>query len=130
LARVVDEAVGGRRGRTKHLHPATRTFQALRIAVNDELGCLERGLAAAIDLLAPDGRLAVIAFHSLEDRLVKQTFQRESRDCLCPPGVPICTCGHRARLALLTRKPIRPTPAEVSRNPRSRSARLRAARKL
>jgi 16S rRNA (cytosine1402-N4)-methyltransferase len=128
LAQVVTDAVGGRRGR--RLHPATRTFQALRIAVNDELGCLERGLNAAIDLLASWGRLVVIAFHSLEDRLVKQTFQRESRDCLCPPSVPICTCGHRARLAVLTRRPVRPAPDEVARNPRSRSARLRAARKL
>lgn len=128
LARVVVDAVGGRRGR--RLHPATRTFQALRIAVNDELGCLERGLEAAIDLLAPSGRLAVIAFHSLEDRIVKQLFRRESRDCICPPHMPICTCGHQARLTLLTPKPLRPTPAEVARNPRSRSARLRAVCKL
>ncbi len=128
LARVVAEAVGGWRGRK--IHPATRTFQALRIAVNDELGCLERGLYAARDLLAPGGRLVVIAFHSLEDRLVKQFLQREARDCLCPPGLPICHCGHRASLTVLTRKPIRPAPAEVQRNPRSRSARLRAAQKL
>jgi len=128
LAQVVADAVGGRRGR--RLHPATRTFQALRIAVNDELGCLGRGLEAAIPLLAPEGRLVVIAFHSLEDRLVKRIFQRESRDCLCLPDAPICTCGHRARLALLTRKPVRPTAAEMARNPRSRSARLRAAGKL
>ncbi|MBU1880005.1 MAG: 16S rRNA (cytosine(1402)-N(4))-methyltransferase RsmH, partial [Chloroflexi bacterium] len=128
LVQVIDRATGGRRG--QRIHPATRTFQALRIAVNDELGNLERGLNAAIDLLAPGGRLAVIAFHSLEDRLVKHTLQRESRDCICPPRAPVCTCGHQARLALLTRKPIRPTPAEVARNPRSRSARLRAARKL
>jgi len=128
LAQVVSQAIGGRRGR--RIHPATRTFQALRIAVNDELGCLERGLCAARDLLAPGGRLVVIAFHSLEDRLVKHFFQREARDCLCPAGWPICTCGHQASLVVLTRKPVRPTPAEVEYNPRSRSARLRAARKL
>ncbi len=126
LAAVVAEAAKGRPG----LHPATRTFQALRIAVNDELGALEAALNAAIMLLKPGGVLAVIAFHSLEDRLVKQTFRREARDCICPPKQPVCTCGHRATLKLLNRKPIVPGADEIARNPRSRSAKLRAARKL
>ncbi len=126
LAQVVARAVG-RRGR---IHPATRTFQALRIAVNDELGALAEALPQALDLLAGGGRLAVIAFHSLEDRLVKRFFRQESRDCICPPEAPVCTCGHRAGLRIVTRKPIRPTPEEVARNPRSRSARLRIAERL
>jgi len=126
LAQVVARAVG-RRGR---IHPATRTFQALRIAVNDELGALEEALPQTLELLEAGGRLAVISFHSLEDRLVKRFFQREARDCLCPPESPVCTCGHRAALRIITRKPIRPGPAEVERNPRSRSARLRIAERL
>ena len=126
LAQVVARAVG-RRGR---IHPATRTFQALRIAVNDELGALAEALPQALDLLAGGGKLAVIAFHSLEDRLVKRFFRQESRDCLCPPEAPVCTCGHRAGLRIVTRKPIRPAPEEVARNPRSRSARLRIAERL
>jgi 16S rRNA (cytosine1402-N4)-methyltransferase len=125
LAQVVAEVVPRRTGQ----HPATRTFQALRIAVNDELGALEVALSAAIDVLRPGGVLAVIAFHSLEDRLVKRAFRRESRDCICPPHQPVCTCGHRATLELVTRKPITPGADEVARNPRSRSARLRAARR-
>jgi 16S rRNA (cytosine1402-N4)-methyltransferase len=119
----------GRRG-LGHLHPATRTFQALRMAVNHELECLERGLGGAVRLLRPGGRLAVIAFHSLEDRMVKQFFAQESRDCLCPPETMVCTCGHRAQLERVTRKPVRPTEQEIERNPRSRSARLRIAAKL
>ncbi len=126
LAQVVAEVARGRPG----FHPATRTFQALRMAVNDELGALEVGLAAAIALLRPGGVLAVIAFHSLEDRLVKQTLRRETRDCICPPRQPVCTCDHRARVALLARKPVMSGADEIARNPRSRSARLRAARKL
>ena len=125
LAALVEAAVGGRRGRDTH--PATRTFQALRIAVNDELAALEDGLVGAVEILAPGGRLAVIAFHSLEDRIVKAFVARESADCLCPPGLPVCVCGHRPRLEKLTRKPIRPAPAELATNPRSRSAVLRAA---
>jgi len=127
LARVVTEAVGGRRER---IHPATRTFQALRIAVNDELGVLARALPQAVELLAPGGRLAVIAFHSLEDRLVKQYLQRESRDCLCPPEVPVCRCGHKATLRLVGRKPVQPGPVETDANPRARSARLRLAERI
>jgi 16S rRNA (cytosine1402-N4)-methyltransferase len=117
-------------GRREKIHPATRTFQALRIAVNDELGALSEVLPQARDLLRPGGRMAVIAFHSLEDRLVKQFFQLESRDCICPPETPVCVCGHRATLQVLTRKPIRPTADEEAHNPRSRSARLRIAARL
>jgi len=123
LAAVVERAVG-RRGR---IHPATRTFQALRIAVNDELAALEAALPQAVEVLAPGGRLAVISFHSLEDRLVKRFMRRESRDCICPPEAPICTCDHRATLRLITRRPVRPTAEEVAANPRARSARLRVA---
>jgi 16S rRNA (cytosine1402-N4)-methyltransferase len=126
LARVVARVVG-QGGR---IHPATRTFQALRIAVNDELGALEAVLPQAVRVLAPGGRLAVIAFHSLEDRLVKTFFRQESRDCICPPKVPICSCGHKASLQVVTRRPMGPSAVEKERNPRSRSARLRVAEKL
>jgi 16S rRNA (cytosine1402-N4)-methyltransferase len=127
LAEIVAVAAGYKRGRT---HPATRTFQALRIAVNDELVALEQGLQQAFDLLCPGGRLAVIAFHSLEDRVVKQAMRRESTDCLCPPRQPVCTCDHHATLTLITRTPIRAEADEVSQNPRARSARLRVAERL
>jgi len=126
LARVVARVVG-HRGR---IHPATRTFQALRIVVNDELGALEAVLPQAVRVLAPGGRLAVIAFHSLEDRLVKTYFRQESRDCICPPKVPVCSCGHKASLQVVTRRPLVPSAAEKERNPRSRSARLRVAEKV
>lgn len=111
-------------------HPATRTFQALRIAVNHELENVSTVLPAAIDILQPGGRLAVIAFHSLEDRIVKQYFKRESRDCICPPELPVCQCQHAATVRLLTKRPIKPTDREIERNPRSRSALLRVAEKL
>ncbi len=127
LAEVVAAALGGGRSR---IHPATRTFQALRIAVNDELAQIEAALPQAVEVLAPGGRLAVITFHSLEDRLVKNFMRRESRDCICPPGLPACTCGHRASLRLLTRKPVTPSAREVQANPRSRSAKLRIAEKV
>jgi 16S rRNA (cytosine1402-N4)-methyltransferase len=126
LAELVARMVG----RRERIHPATRTFQALRIAVNEELEVLEEALPQARDLLRPGGRLAVIAFHSLEDRIVKQFFRKEARDCLCPPEVPVCSCGHRATLKEVTRKPIRPSEEEVAQNPRSRSARLRLAERL
>jgi 16S rRNA (cytosine1402-N4)-methyltransferase len=125
LAEVVARAVGGRRG--DRLHPATRTFQALRIAVNDELEVLRAALPAATSILAPGGRLAVISFHSLEDRIVKEFFRRESRDCICPPEQPVCTCGHRATLHIITPKPITVTSTEAALNPRARSAKLRVA---
>lgn len=111
------------------LHPATRIFQALRIAVNDELGALERVLPEAVNLLKPGGRIAVISFHSLEDRIVKQTFRQLSRDCICPPRQPVCTCTHRAVLAR-PGKALKPSETEVRQNPPSRSARLRVAQKL
>lgn len=112
------------------IHPATRTFQALRIAVNDELGQLERALPQTLDLLQVSGRLAVISFHSLEDRIVKQFMKHESTDCICPPEQLICTCGHVASLALITRKPLEAGDAEIAANPRARSAKLRVAEKV
>jgi 16S rRNA (cytosine1402-N4)-methyltransferase len=150
LAGIVKEAVGkpgirpagkGRQWRSKNvtegentlqrkaLHPATRTFQALRIAVNQELESLEAFLPQAVKALLPGGRLAVISFHSLEDRIVKQFFRRESQDCICPPRQPVCTCGHQAVLSVITPRPIYPQAEEVKLNPRSRSARLRVAEK-
>ena len=129
LAAAVEAAIP-RGAWPKEIHPATRTFQAVRMTVNDELGSLERGLKAANKILTPGGRMATICFHSLEDRMVKSYFNVESRDCLCPPHQPVCTCAHRASLRILTRKPVRPSPEEVNTNPRSRSARLRAAEKL
>lgn len=121
---------GGKGPSRKTIHPATRTFQALRIAVNDELQALDAALPLARDLLRPGARLAVISFHSLEDRLVKQFFVRESKDCICPPEVPICVCDHQATMRIITRKPIRPSQEEVDHNPRSRSAKLRVAERL
>jgi len=112
------------------IHPATRTFQALRMHVNDELGSLRRGLLGATQILTSGGRMAAISFHSLEDAEVKRFFIAESKDCLCPPQQPVCTCAHRASLRILTRKPVRPDEVEVRSNPRSRSARLRAAERL
>lgn len=116
--------------RPKSIDPATQVFQALRMAVNAELENLAHGLAAAMRILRPGGRLAVIAFHSLEDRAVKQYFARESRDCICPPHLPTCVCGHRAGLRVLTRRPLTADSAEIARNPRARSAKLRVAEKL
>ncbi len=127
LADVIEKA---HRGPREKIHPATRTFQALRLAVNDELGALGQTLPQAISLLRPGGRLAVISFHSLEDRIVKQYFRDESTDCHCPPQQPICTCGHHASIALVNRKPIVADDAEIAANPRSRSAKLRVAEKL
>ena len=126
LAAVIEKALG-RRG--AH-HPATQTFQALRIVVNGELESIEKVLPLALGALAPEGRLAVIAFHSLEDRLVKEYFRRESRDCLCPPRQPVCTCGHKATLKEVVRRPIVPTEDEIHDNSRARSAKLRIAEKI
>ena len=111
-------------------HPARRTFQALRIAVNDELGQLDSALPAAWALLAPGGRLAVIAFHSLEDRRVKRFLAARARGCVCPPEIPVCVCGREPEAELLTRRAVAPTPGEVAANARAKSAHLRAARKL
>ncbi len=126
LARIVAEEKGSR----EKIDPATRVFQALRIEVNQELVALARFLAAASARLNAGGRLAVISYHSLEDRIVKDAFRRESGVCLCPPKLPACVCGARAALKVLTRRPIRPGEAEIHRNPRSRSARLRVAEKV
>jgi len=122
------DAVAGAIGRSQDIHPATRTFQALRIEVNDELGQLQTALPTLVALLKPGGRIAVISFHSLEDRIVKEFFRNESRDCICPPEQPICTCDHVATLKILTTKPIPGTQDAI--NPRARSAKLRAASKL
>ena len=135
LADVVSDTIRSKSSRQAsrhipHLHPATRTFRALRIAVNRELEALESVLPQAASALAPSGRMAIISFHSLEDRIVKQFFRRESRDCLCPPRQPVCTCGHKAILVEITRRPVRPSQAEVEHNPRARSARLRVAEKI
>jgi 16S rRNA (cytosine1402-N4)-methyltransferase len=128
LAGIIAAAVPAhaRRG----AHPARRTFQALRIAVNDELGALADGLEAALSLLQPRGRIAVISYHSLEDRMVKRRFAAGATGCVCPPDLPVCGCGRTAALRLLTRRPLVPGEAEVAANPRARSARLRAAEKL
>jgi 16S rRNA (cytosine1402-N4)-methyltransferase len=117
-------------GSGRNHHPATLVYQALRIAVNDELAALNEGLDAAIGALSPGGRLIVIAYHSLEDRRVKQRIAAEVRGCICPPRAPVCTCGRSPRLRNLTRRPITPGPTEIAENPRSRSARLRIAERL
>ncbi len=128
LAGVIAAAVPARSRRGAH--PARRTFQALRIAVNDELGALADGLEAALSLLQPRGRIAVISYHSLEDRIVKRRFVAGATGCICPPDLPVCGCGRTATLRLLTRHPLVPGEAEVAANPRARSARLRAAEKV
>jgi 16S rRNA (cytosine1402-N4)-methyltransferase len=129
LADIVRGAVppAYRHGR---IHPATRTFQALRIQVNDELGRIERGLRGALSALQLGGILAAISFHSLEDAITKRSFRQWSKGCTCPPGVPMCTCGGVREVQILTRKPVRPDPEEIERNPASRSARLRVVRKV
>ena len=127
LARLAERAVGHRK---RKIHPATKTFQALRIAVNSELEHLESALKQAVDLLGYEGKLVVISYHSLEDRIVKQFMQRESKDCICPPGTPVCICGHTASLRLINKRVITPSLSEVQANPRSRSAKLRAAERI
>lgn len=129
LARLVAEATPKTRD-SRRIHPATRTFQALRIAVNRELEALSRFLAKVLDVLKSGGRLCVVSFHSLEDRMVKDQFRTWTRSCRCPQSTPVCLCGGQPLVELLTRKPLRPTAAEVEHNPRARSARLRAISKL
>ncbi len=129
LVAVIKKAIPAG-ARAKGPHPARRTFQALRIAVNDELGALQDVLHQAVELLKPGGRLAVITFHSLEDRIVKDYFQELLGKCTCPPGLPVCVCGSEPLVELVNRKPIVPSPWEVEKNPRSRSAKLRAVEKL
>ena len=128
LAAIVEGIVGHRH--TQRVNPATKTFQALRIAVNDELANVELGLEAAARLLVSGGRLAVISYHSLEDRIIKSFFKRESSDCVCPPGLPVCACGQTPRLKIVNRRVIRPSEEEVGSNPRSRSAKLRVAQRV
>lgn len=127
LAQVVLSAYHGKNSK---IHPATKTFQAVRIAVNQELKALEKGIHLAIDQLCAGGKIAVITFHSLEDRIVKEIFKQESKDCLCPPEQPVCTCHHKATLSILTKKPVMPSDEEMKTNPRSRSAKLRVAQKI
>ena len=127
LASLVEQASSGKRAK---IHPATRTFMALRIAVNSELQNLELALKQTINLLRPGGRLTVISYHSLEDRIVKQFMRYAASSCLCPPGTVICRCGHVPTLKLISRKVIKPTSLEIESNPRSRSAKLRIAERL
>jgi 16S rRNA (cytosine1402-N4)-methyltransferase len=127
LAELISKVSGGQRGK---IHPATRTFQALRIAVNEELQAVAAVLPKALNAMMPGGRTAIIAFHSLEDRLVKQFIQRESQDCICPPEQPVCTCNHTAALKNITRHAIKASEAEIATNSRARSARLRVFEKV
>jgi 16S rRNA (cytosine1402-N4)-methyltransferase len=130
LAALVELVVPPNPRLRRRIHPATRVFQALRIAVNEELDALIAGLAAALDLLRPGGRLVVLSYHSLEDRIVKRFFQAERRGCVCPPELPVCVCGRSPRLRLVTNPSLTPTATEIATNPRARSARLRAAERL
>lgn len=116
--------------RQEGIHPARRTFQALRIAVNDELGSLERGINGAVNVLSSEGRLAILSYHSLEDRIVKQTFKQMEEPCTCPREIPVCICGLKPVIRVITRKPELPSDVEIERNPRARSAKLRIAQKL
>jgi 16S rRNA (cytosine1402-N4)-methyltransferase len=130
LAALIERVLPPNPRQPRRTHPATRVFQALRIAVNEELDALEAGLAAALDLLRPGGRLVVISYHSLEDRIVKRFLAAERRGCVCPPEIPVCVCGRNPRLRLLTRPSLTPTAEEIAANPRARSARMRAAERL
>jgi 16S rRNA (cytosine1402-N4)-methyltransferase len=130
LAALIERVLPPNPRQPRRTHPATRVFQALRIAVNEELQALEAGLAASVDLLRPGGRLVVLSYHSLEDRIVKRFIASERRGCVCPPEVPVCVCGHHPRLRLVTHPSLTPTAAEIAANPRARSARLRAAERL
>jgi 16S rRNA (cytosine1402-N4)-methyltransferase len=130
LAELVTLVAPGRAPGRRRIHPATRVFQALRIAVNEELDALQAGLAAALDLLRPGGRLVVLSYHSLEDRIVKRFLQAERRGCTCPPEAPVCVCGRQPRLRLLGSKGLVPSASEIAANPRARSARLRAAERI
>ena len=127
LAELI-EKVSPRRG--KRMHPATRTFQAIRIAVNDELSALETALEQAVSLLGQGGRLAVISYHSLEDRIVKNFIRKQASDCTCPPGTPVCRCNHLATLKMISRRPFTPTDSEIEANRRARSAKLRVAERI
>jgi 16S rRNA (cytosine1402-N4)-methyltransferase len=127
LAKIVENAVGGRHGK---IHPATKTFLALRIVVNHEMDNLKNALEQTLAVLAPGGRLVVISYHSIEDRVVKQFIKRETAACICPPGVPVCTCGHIPTLKMIEKKVVTPDIGELKDNPRSRSAKLRVVERL
>ena len=130
LAALVERVVPANPRQPRRTHPATRVFQALRIAVNEEMDALQEGLSAALDLLRPGGRLVVLSYHSLEDRIVKRFFAAERRGCVCPPELPVCVCGRDPRLRLVTSPSLTPSADEIAANPRARSARLRAAERL
>ncbi|MBU1036677.1 16S rRNA (cytosine(1402)-N(4))-methyltransferase RsmH [Patescibacteria group bacterium] len=127
LVKLIMRVYGGKRGK---IHPATKIFQALRIAVNDELNVLKSSLPEMLDILPVGGRMAVISYHSLEDRIVKFFFKEEAKDCLCPKEIPVCQCHHQAGLKILTKKVIKPSLSEIKENPRSRSAKLRVVEKI
>jgi 16S rRNA (cytosine1402-N4)-methyltransferase len=129
LARIVEKAIPARHRRGR-IHPATRAFQAFRIAVNKELEALDIFLSEAVNFLNPEGRLCILSFHSLEDRIVKERFRALAKGCTCPPQFPICMCGKRPQVAVLTKRPIRPGEGEIQENPMARSAKLRAAERL
>jgi len=129
LVKIIEKAVPGHY-KHKRIHFATRTFQALRIATNNELYNLEEALPQAVDLLSKSGRIAAVSYHSLEDRIVKKYFRKENRDCVCPPLAPICVCDHKARLKIITKKVIIPSIKEIKLNPKSRSAKMRVAEKI
>lgn len=130
LVEIVSKAVPAVYRNNPKIHFATRTFQALRIATNKELENIEEALPQALDVLKEGGKIAVISYHSLEDRIVKNFFRQESRDCVCPTNIPICECGHKARLKIITKKPLLPGGEEIKNNPRSRSAKMRVAQKI
>ncbi|MCK5062173.1 16S rRNA (cytosine(1402)-N(4))-methyltransferase RsmH [Candidatus Parcubacteria bacterium] len=129
LVEIIKQAVPSsyRHGR---IHPATRTFQALRIATNDELGNLRAALDAAVKILSPGGKIAIVSYHSLEDRIVKRFFKKEARDCICPPAAPVCVCGHKALIKIITKKIVKPGQEEIKANPKARSAKLRVAERV
>lgn len=127
LVEVIERVKGKQRGK---IHPATKIFQALRIAVNDELENVKNTLAQAIEIMPVGSKIAVISFHSLEDRIVKHFFQKESKNCICPPEIPVCRCEHQASLKIITKKPVIASEEEIKDNPRSRSAKLRVAEKI
>jgi len=127
LSKVIISATGGRRGK---IHPSTKTFQAIRMEVNQELEVLKQGLAQAIELLKPTGRLVVISYESLMDKIVKDFIRQEASACICPPKIPECRCNHLPKVQILTKKPLSPSTGEVNQNPRSRSARMRVAERF
>jgi 16S rRNA (cytosine1402-N4)-methyltransferase len=130
LVQLVRQAVPARAAAAQKIHPATRIFMALRIAVNEELACLDRFLDASVDVLRPNGRMCILSFHSLEDRMVKQRFRQWANPCTCPPDLPRCVCGARPKVRLVTKKVVRPSQEEISRNPMARSTRLRCVERI